>query len=274
MTVALGLASLVLAAFVLGLGNTVGYHRLLTHRAFKATPATRAALTLLGALHGGSPVFWVGLHRLHHARSDAEGDPHSPRHGGLWWAHAGWLVGSRNPVVVLLFALSGFGQQLMVVGHDLRRLAGRNPPTWRELCGDLMQEPLMRTLDTPGVMPALFAAQVALAWAVGGPGGLLWLWALHVALTNSSWAVNSLCHAPGLGRQPRPTGDDSRDVPWLAPFTLGEAWHNTHHRHPRSARHGLDGGSDVSWWVIVALCRLGLASDPWLPREARAPAAG
>ncbi len=260
----------IVVAGLLGLGNTVGYHRLLTHRAFTATPAVRAVLTLLGAVTGGSPVFWVGLHRLHHARSDGEGDPHSPRDGGFLWAHAGWLIGSRNAVVVLLFALSGFGQQAMIVAHDLRRMAGRNPPVWRDLCGDLMKEPLMRVLDTPGVMPALFAAQVGVAWAVGGGWGVVWLWSLHVYLTNSSWAVNSVAHAPALGRQPRPTGDDSRDVPWLAWLTLGEGWHNAHHRHPRSARHGLDGGFDPSWYVIQGLCAVGLARDPWLPKAPKA----
>jgi stearoyl-CoA desaturase (delta-9 desaturase) len=253
---------------LLGLGNTVGYHRLLTHRAFVTGSIVRAVLTMLGAVTGGSPVLWVGLHRLHHARSDSEGDPHTPRDGGFAWAHAGWLIGVRNPVVVALFALSGFGQQAMIVVHDTRRLLGRNPPTWRELCGDLMREPMMRALDTPGVMPALFLAQVALAWAVGGGWGLFGLWGVHLYLTNSSWAVNSISHWPAFGRQPRPTGDDSRDVPWMALPTLGEAWHNTHHRHPRSARHGLDGGLDPSWRVIQALCAVGLAEKPWLPKEA------
>ncbi len=259
----------IVALGLLGLGNTVGYHRLLTHRAFVTGPAVRAVLTMLGAVAGGSPVVWVGLHRLHHARSDGESDPHSPRDSGFAWAHAGWILGTRRPLPVLLFALSGFGQQAMIALHDLRRLRGTNPPVWRDLCGDLMKEPLMRALDTPGVMPAWFLGQLAVAWAVGGGWGIAWLWAVHLALTNSSWAVNSVAHWPRFGRQPRPTGDDSRDVPWLALVTLGEAWHNAHHRHPRSARHGLDGGLDPSWRVIQALCAVGLARQPWLPKEAR-----
>jgi len=122
---------------------------------------------------------------------------------------------------------------------------------------------------TPLVTPALFLGQVGVAWGVAGGAGLAWLWGLHVLLTNTSWAVNSLCHAPSLGRAPHATGDDSRDVPWLSPVTLGEAYHNTHHRYPRSARHGLGGGFDPSWWVIVGLVRMGLASEPWLPRKER-----
>ena len=120
----------------------------LTFDVGSADPApTEEALTLLGAETGGSPVLWVGLHRLHHARSDGEGDPHSPRDGGFGWAHAGWLIGTRRPLLVLLVALSGFGQQGAIVVLDARRVLGRNPPVWRDLCGDLMKEPLMRALD-------------------------------------------------------------------------------------------------------------------------------
>lgn len=255
----------ILAVALVGLGNTVGYHRLLTHRAFRCGAGVRAFWTLLGALYSGSPALWVGLHRLHHTRSDTDEDPHSPRAGALW-AHAGWIPGTRSGALALVFALSGFGQQAAIVWHDLRRLAGRNPPAWRQLCPDLMKEPLMRALDTPGVMPLLFLAQLGAAWVVGGGRGILWLWAAHLWLTNTSWAVNSICHSPRFGRQPHATGDDSRDVPWLALATHGESYHNSHHRYPRSARHGLDGGWDLSWWVIAAMTRLKLASEPWLPK--------
>lgn len=275
MTASLVGGCLFVGAFVLlGLGNTVGYHRLFTHRAFRARPALRSALGLLGALHGGPPLLWVGLHRLHHLRSDDVEDPHSPRGGGLWYAHSGWLAGRLigRPVGVLgaaLFAASGFGQQVATLVHDLRRLTGRNPPVWLELCRELVDDPALAWLERPLVTPALFLGQVGLAWGVAGGAGVAWLWGLHLLLTNTSWAVNSLCHAPSLGRAPHATGDDSRDVPWLSPLTLGEAYHNTHHRYPRSARHGLGGGFDPSWWVIVALVRVGWASEPWLPRSER-----
>ena len=268
MSILLAAGSLWVALMLCGLGNTVGYHRLLTHRAFKTGRGVRAVLTVLGALTGGSPVVWVGLHRFHHLKSDDEGDPHSPIDGVLW-AHCGWLLGSRNPALCALYALSGFGQQASVVVHDVRRILGTNPPTWRKLCKDLMQEPLMRVLDTPGVMPLLFVAQLAAAWAAGGWWGIAWLWAVHVFITNTSWAVNSICHLPSIGSQPFDTGDDSRDVPWLAALTNGESYHNGHHRYPRSARHALDGGLDLSWWTIRGLERLGLASDVWLPKKYR-----
>ena len=252
----------------LGLGNTVGYHRLLTHRAFKTGPIVRWIWTSLGALHSGSPVFWVGLHRYHHARSDTDEDPHSPVHG-FWQGHTGWLIGTKHPIPCILFALSGFGQQFMILVHDLRRVAGTNPPTWRAVCNDLMKERLMRFLDVPLVMPLLFGAQLAIAFAIGGWKAIVWLWAAHLFLTNASWAVNSICHWPTFGFRTYDTGEQSRDVPWVAWFTNGEGFHNCHHRFPRSAKHALHGGADLSWSIIRLMVVCGLASDPWLPKSFR-----
>ena len=103
---------------LLGLGNTVGYHRLLTHRSFKAALPLRWFLVLLGAMHSGSPVFWAGLHRFHHARSDTEEDPHTPMNG-FWRGHTGWLINSHHPLPCAVFAFSGFGDVLGDVFTDL-----------------------------------------------------------------------------------------------------------------------------------------------------------
>jgi fatty-acid desaturase len=254
---------------VLGLGNTVGYHRMLTHRAFFAVSPVRTVLILLGATHSGSPVFWAGLHRFHHARSDTDEDPHSPLNG-FWRGHTGWLIGRHHPLPCILFALSGFGQQAMILWHDLRRLGGTNPPTWRSVCNDLMRERLLRFLDIPMVMPALFAMQLWAAWHLGGVVALFGLWAAHLFLTNASWAVNSICHWPQFGTQTYDTGEGSRNVPWVAYFTNGEGYHNCHHRFPRSACHALHGGADLSWALIRLLTQLKLARDPWLPRSMKA----
>lgn len=273
MSVLPALLGWLVAANLLGAGNTVGYHRLFTHRAFVAKPAVRVALALLGALHSGPPLFWIGLHRLHHLRSETPEDPHSPRNGGFWQAHTGWILagpagGRVAPAWCVLFALSGFGQQARTLVFDLGRLRGTVPPSWAPLVKDLADDPVLALLDRPLVTTGLFLAQGGLAWAIGGGWGLLWLWSLHLLLTNASWSVNSVCHTPGLGRAPFDTGDDSRDVPWLAWATGGESYHNSHHRYPRSACHGLGGGWDPSWALIRGLCALGLARDPWLPRQA------
>jgi fatty-acid desaturase len=257
---AVALGGLYLTVLVLGLANTVGYHRLLTHRAFHTTPWLRGALTLLAAQYSGSPMAWVGAHRVHHTISDTPGDPHTPVNG-FWYAHAGWLIGVRNPLVCIAFAASGFGLQLRFFVYDVRRMLGRYPPVWRTMTRDLEKERFMRVLDIPLVMSAFFAAQVAVAWLNGGWLGIAWLWCAHVVLNNATWIVNSACHWPGVGERPYATRDRSRNVRWLALLTHGESSHNSHHKYPRSARHGLDGELDTSWIVIRALARVGLAWD-------------
>lgn len=267
-TAALAIGVWLLATIALGLGNTVGYHRLLTHRSFDAPRPVRWAFVGLGALHSGPPLGWVALHRLHHARSDGEGDPHSPR-DGLWHAHCGWLIGSKNPVVCSIFALSGFGQQAVLAWHDVVRLVRREPPPWRGALRDLESDPFVRFLSLPLVLPALFLVQVAVVTALFGWLGLVGLWALHLVLTNGSWAVNSVGHHPAMGEAAFDNRDTSRNVGWLAALTYGEGWHNHHHRFPRSAWHGLGAGFDPSWQVIRLLARLGLARQIWLPRAQR-----
>jgi fatty-acid desaturase len=85
---------------VLGVTNTVGYHRLLTHRSFQTSKWLRAGITVMCAQYSGSPMAWVGAHRVHHTVSDAAADPHTPTKG-FWFAHSGWLIGARTPIVCL-----------------------------------------------------------------------------------------------------------------------------------------------------------------------------
>ncbi|HTJ43522.1 MAG TPA: acyl-CoA desaturase [Kofleriaceae bacterium] len=262
---AIAIAALYPVIVIVGLTNTIGYHRLLTHHSFETRGWLRATITIVCAQYSGSPMAWVGAHRVHHTISDTDGDPHTPAKG-FWHAHAGWLCGGvRNPILCILFALSGFGLHVRFFVVDLRRLAGRVKPTWRTMTRDLVKERLMRVLDTPLVISACFAAQLALAWWIGGWWGIAWLWLVHVVLNNATWIVNSACHWPGLGDRPHQTRDRSRNVRWLALLTHGESHHNAHHRHPRSAHHGFDGGYDLSWTVIRGLARLGLAWDLQTP---------
>ena len=260
----LGVVAIYPVIVVLGLTNTIGYHRLLSHRAFKTTPWLRGTITLLCAQYSGAPMQWVGAHRVHHTLSDTAGDPHTPTKG-FWYAHAGWLCGTANPLLCILFALSGFGLQLRFLIIDLRRLAGNHPPIWRAMTRDLEKERFMRLLDLPLVMTACFVGQLALAWMIGGWWGIAWLWLVHLVLNNATWIVNSACHLDPFGVRRYETRDRSRNVWWLTLITHGEANHNSHHKYPRSARHGLDGELDTSWAVIRGLERLGLATDVQLP---------
>jgi stearoyl-CoA desaturase (Delta-9 desaturase) len=230
-------------------GVTVGYHRLFTHRSFRAHPAVRVALAVFGSMAiEGSVIAWAANHRKHHAFADREGDPHSPHvgHGegvrgavrGLGHAHFGWLM--------------QYGQ--------------RAAP--RRFARDLLADPLLRFIDRtfPVWVAAGLIAPFALGWALGGTLGaaltaLLWGGAVRIFfLHHVTYSINSLCHF--FGRRPFATTDESRNLAWLALPTFGEAWHNNHHAFPRSAAHGLRAWQlDLGGIVIAALERLGLATD-------------
>jgi stearoyl-CoA desaturase (Delta-9 desaturase) len=229
------------------LGISVGFHRLFTHRSFETAGAVRATLAIFGSMSVQAPItHWVADHRKHHAFADEHGDPHSPhtsdRGGflgaltGLWHAHVGWLFG-------------GDGRA------DRERYAR-----------DLLADPTIRLIDRAFplwtalglVLP--FAAGLAISGTLrGGLLGLLWGGLVRIFLLHqATFAINSLCHFHG--RRRFATDDESRNVPWLAPFSLGESWHNNHHAFPTSAFHGLRRREiDPGGWLISALERLGLA---------------
>jgi stearoyl-CoA desaturase (delta-9 desaturase) len=232
-----------------GLGITVGFHRLFTHRSFKTSPALRAVLAVLGSAAIEGPVIsWVADHRKHHAFSDREGDPHSPHvdHGvgwrgalrGLAHAHVGWLF-----------------------IHTQRGSRERYAP-------DLLADPVVAFVDRTFLAWALggLAAAFGLGYAIGGTWragltGLLWGGAVRMlVLHHVTYSINSLCHF--FGARDYATEDESRNLAWLALPTFGEAWHNNHHAFPTSASHGLSWRQpDPSALVIRALERVGLVWD-------------
>ncbi|HEX2084923.1 MAG TPA: acyl-CoA desaturase [Solirubrobacteraceae bacterium] len=242
-----------------GLGITVGFHRLLTHRSFEAARPVRAAFAILGSMAVQGPVLnWVADHRKHHAFTDEEGDPHSPHLsklpgvlgalGGLWHAHVGWL-----------FTVEG------------RAARERYVP-------DLLRDRTLRFIDRAFFLWVLLGLLVpfALGWLLGGTLGaaltaLLWGGLVRIFLLHHvTFAINSLCHF--LGRRRFRTDDESRNVAWLAPLSFGEAWHHNHHAFPTSAFHGLRRWEiDPGGWVIRLLERTGLAWDvKRIPEERQA----
>ena len=230
-----------------GLGVTVGFHRLLTHRAFKTTRPMRAGLAILGSAAIEGPVIsWVADHRKHHAFADQRGDPHSPHvdHGHGW---SGALRGLLHAHVGWLFI------------HTNRGRRTRYAP-------DLIGDPVVSWVDRTFLVWALggLGAAFGLGWLFGGTlhdglTGLLWGGAVRMLVVHqATYSVNSLCHF--FGRRRFDTGDESRNLAWLAPLSLGEAWHNNHHAFPTSAKHGLRLWElDLSALVIGALERVGLA---------------
>ncbi|MEG9438910.1 fatty acid desaturase [Edaphobacter sp. HDX4] len=245
--------------FAINVGIGMAYHRLLTHRGYKTPRWVEYFLTTCGtmALEGG-PIFWVATHRVHHQNSDHDGDPHTP-HDGTWWAHAGWIISGR--------AL-----------HSETALLGRYAP-------DLTRDPVHVWLSKYHWLPLTLAGllQVALGAAIAPPehrivgalGMVLWGTFLRVTLgLHATWLVNSATHL--WGKRRFETRDDSRNNWWVAILTGGEGWHNNHHAHPVSARHGLAWYEfDINYYGIWLLEKVGLAKkvqiakfDPVDPKPA------
>jgi stearoyl-CoA desaturase (Delta-9 desaturase) len=243
------LVVLVITYTLTGLGITVGYHRLFTHRSFKTGRTVRALLAVCGSMAVEGPVIeWVATHRKHHRFSDHEGDPHSPHVDqapgwrgtlrGLAHAHVGWMFRGKDMANPARYAKD------LLADRDLRFIS-RTFPLW-----------VVVGLAIP------FGLGVALSGSIaGGLTGLLWGGAVRVLiLHHMTFSINSLCHV--FGRRPFATDDESRNLVWLAPFAFGESWHNNHHAFPTSARHGLGRRQlDISAWLISGLERCHLAWD-------------
>ena len=232
-----------------GIGVTVGFHRLFTHRSFKTSTPVRALLAVLGSAAIEGPVIeWVATHRQHHRYSDQQGDPHSP--------HVNRAAGFRGALAGLAHAHLGW----LFRGEELASEQVYAP--------DLLADPVIAFVNRTFLLWVLaglafpFGLGVALTGSVaGGLTGLLWGGAVRIfVLHHSTFSINSLCHY--FGRQGFETGDQSRNLLWLSLPTLGEAWHNNHHAFPTSARHGLRWWQlDPSGWLISGLERLGLVWD-------------
>jgi stearoyl-CoA desaturase (Delta-9 desaturase) len=230
-----------------GLGITVGFHRLLTHRSFKTAPWLRGLFGILGSAAIEGPVIsWVADHRKHHTFSDEHGDPHSPHvdHGGglkgamkgLFHAHVGWIF-----------------------IHTQRGNKERFAP-------DLLKDPVINWVDRTFIYWAILGLLLPffLGWIIGGTvvaglTGLLWGGLVRVfVLHHFTYSINSLCHT--FGKREFETTDESRNLALIAIPTLGEAYHNSHHAFPTSATHGLRWWQvDISSLVINGLEKVGLA---------------
>jgi stearoyl-CoA desaturase (delta-9 desaturase) len=223
----------VLYWMAIGFGIGMGYHRLHTHRSYKVPKWMEYFFAVCGTLTlEGGPIFWVATHRIHHQNSDKPGDPHTPHDGGFW-AHMGGIV---------------FGERR----HNDTSMRARYAP-------DLAKVPFYRWLNTYHYVPLTVLG--ILLFAFGGIQMLLWGVCLRVIVgLHATWLVNSATHMFGSRRFA--TKDDSRNSWWVALLTFGEGWHNNHHAHPASARHGLAWYElDITWLQISLLRRLGVAKS-------------
>jgi stearoyl-CoA desaturase (delta-9 desaturase) len=233
-----------------GLGITVGFHRMLTHRSFQTSPLIERTFAVLGSMAVQGPVIqWVSDHRKHHAHTDEEGDPHSPHAGfagggvrgtlrGLFHAHVGWILTEEGGANRAKYARD------LVEDRGMKRISDNFH--WLVLVSLLIPAAAGFAL-TGG---ELKGAVTGLLW-----GGLVRIFLLH----HVTWSINSICHFAGERRFD--VEDHSTNVFWLALPSFGEAWHHNHHTFPRSAEHGLkrwEKAMDPSAALIAAMERLGL----------------
>lgn len=251
----LNLGMLIGGWYLTGLGITIGFHRLLTHRSFETTNAGRAFWTALGSLSlEGSPLDWCMVHRKHHQFSDHHGDPHSPslngqgvwnRVKGFWHSHLGWMF------------------------RDNWSRRERN-----KFIPDLINDPLLVSIDrnylwwvcATFLIPLVIGGLVTWSWQ-GAILGFVWGGLARICLSHHmTWSINSICHI--FGAQHFKSSDDSRNNLFFGYFSHGEGWHNNHHAFPSSAKHGLKWWQfDLSWVIIRTMQFFGLAWNVKLPSQ-------
>ena len=233
------------------IGICVGFHRLLTHRAFETTTAVKALLAVAGSMSLQGPVIkWCAIHRRHHQESDSEGDPHSPHAfgtgplavlRGMWHSHVGWVFEG-------------------------------DPPDIARSVSDLAADRVLLFIDRTFFLWFVvgLAIPTGIAWVITGTawgalGGFLWGGLVRTCVMHhATWSVNSVCHV--WGTRPYKSGDESRNNPVCGLICFGEGWHNNHHAFPSSARHGLAWWQiDISWLFILGLKACGLAWNIRLP---------
>ncbi len=208
---------------------TGGYHRYFAHKTYRTSRAFQLVLALLGTTSvQKGPLWWAGIHRIHHRFSDQEGDVHSPN-DGFWYSHQGWIM----------------------------------DPKWEatpvDQIRDFARYPELRWLNRHHYVPPFALSLLCLA--VGGWSGLVWGFGLSTTLLwHSTYTINSLSHR--WGRQRYETGDTSRNNWVLALLTMGEGWHNNHHHYMASTRQGFFWWEvDLTYYILRGLQAIGLVWD-------------
>jgi stearoyl-CoA desaturase (delta-9 desaturase) len=219
-----------------GIGITLGFHRLVSHRSFEVPKWLEYFLIFCGTLAcQGGPIDWIGLHRIHHKYSDNGPDPHDSNKG-FWWSHIGWMLYE------------------IPARQDIDRYIK-----------DIKDDPFYQFCQKNMIPIQVVLGLVLYAWGEAwiGNGWAFVVWGIFLRLAvvfHCTWFVNSATHK--FGYKSHESNDHSKNCWWVALVTYGEGWHNNHHAYQYSARHGLNWWEiDMTWMTIRFLQILGLAKN-------------
>lgn len=238
----------VILAIVRMFAITGGYHRYFSHRSYKTNRVFQFLIALIGtAAAQMGPLWWAAHHRHHHKYSDTKDDQHSPITKGFFWAHMGWIMCKRNYAT-----------------YD------------REVIKDFEAYPELRWLTKYALIVPFVLAMALFAYGhhldirapqLGTNGIQMVIWGFFVStviLYHCTFLINSTTHLIGTKRYE--TGDDSKNHWLLAILTMGEGWHNNHHRYPSSERQGIFWWEvDMTHYILKILSWFGVVSDLRVP---------
>ncbi|WP_240505988.1 acyl-CoA desaturase [Erythrobacter colymbi] len=226
------------------IGHSVGMHRMMIHRTFKARLWLARLLLYVGTIVGVSGP--SGIIRIHDTRDWAQREPLCHdffAHRAGFWLDLAWN----------LFCRFEFDRPPRITIEPA-----------------IAADPFVRFLDATWRWQQLPLAALLYVW--GGWPFVLWGVCARVFVSTAGhWSVTYFCHNPGPGRwRVKGAGLQASNLPGLGLLTYGECWHNNHHAFPESARIGLEPGqTDPGWWVICGLERLGLVTAVGEPRPER-----
>ncbi len=226
-------AAVFLHWFTASIGICLCYHRFLSHRSFKLKGPAKFIALLAGTLAGeGSAYRWTATHRLHHQRSDQDGDPHSPTKGAFW-SHMLWIFVYRS--------------------------SKQDEVIYKRYIPELLDDKMIRFFDK-GFTYILFGSAILLT-LIGGLPFLVWAVCVRMTVAyHSTWLINSASHM--WGYRTYETRDHSRNLWWAAILSYGEGWHNNHHAHPVCATYSHRWWEiDLTWYSIQILRSIGQCYD-------------
>ncbi len=222
---------------------TGGYHRYFSHNSYKTSRVFQFILAFTGGMAAQmGALWWASHHRHHHQHSDTDEDIHSPRMRGLFWAHIGWIMCRKYAKT------------------ELDRIR------------DFAKYPELRFLDRFHIIPPVvlavslyyFGEWLSVArptWGTNGWQMVFWAFFLSTVLVyHATFCINSLTHIIGTRRFN--TSDESKNSLILALVTMGEGWHNNHHRYPVCTRQGLYWWEiDPTYYILKLLSKVGIVWD-------------